>query len=118
MNNLYLYHVDAKPTCYGEHYIVLPLENVTHSMYHGEELFDHWGHNPNGVSIIFENKVAWAHDGTRVFDTEEFCKAHGLSPEETLLFHLYYGEELPLSLDDVHPDHNPLLKYTPIIMED
>ena len=119
---LYLYET-VTSTRSTLHHIVLPFENVTLSRYHSSELEEYWGHNPHGVSLLFKpddekHKVAWACNGQRIFDTEEFCKAHNLTPEETLILHLTYGEELPWLLEDVHPDHNPLLKYPIIKMEE
>lgn len=75
-------------------------------------------HNPRGPAMhrTDNDRIRWYLYGIIHMQTETYCAAANMTEEETFLFMLTYGEELPLKMAEVHPDHNPLLKYTPLIM--
>lgn len=75
-------------------------------------------HNPHGPAVIREDNglLRWYIDGhfNEDYSTDLYCKSANLSKEDTLLFHITYGDKLPDNINDLHPMHNPILTMSPV----
>ena len=110
MSHLYLYKVISHIyDRYSDHHIVLNDPDIIYAEQYKNDYEYDLGHNKNGVSIILESRVVWTANNKEVSTTKEFCHLHNMSGEDTLFYHLTYGDKLPSMLDEVHPDHNPLI---------
>ena len=95
---------------YHEHYAVFIKSNVPHDK--------KIRHNPFGFAVCRPdaNNIKWFCFDKQIFKTEDFCLMSNLSEEDTLFYHLTYGDDLPSNLENVHPNHNPLLNMDIIVL--
>lgn len=106
---LHLYH---KLECnrYFEHHLVSPNTSLPYDNF--------VKHNPSGFCShkISTGAVTWNLYNKRFSNTTEYCQIANLSEEDTFFFTLTYGDTLPNHINDVHPNHNPILTMTPKVL--
>ena len=115
-SSIELFYQEDSPTFY-ESYVIGRRRNGFHGNKHSQ-VVNVLVHNPRGPATVrVDNKrLRWFINGEHIEgnSTEDYCNKANMSDEDKFFFMITYGDKLPSKLDDVHPDHNPLLTMKPV----